>query len=102
MDQRPQCPHCRASLRVSQLVNCRFIADLSTVSRVTPLQTHCTKHTLSGTQRKQLRVHEIRVVLCYQLTARGHLLVGGQCILLLNQKFARLDVEQEWYCELVL
>jgi hypothetical protein len=34
MDQRPQCPHCRASLRVSQLVNCRFIADLSTVSVV--------------------------------------------------------------------
>lgn len=29
LTQRQQCPHCRSSLRVSQLVNCRFVADIS-------------------------------------------------------------------------
>lgn len=28
-EQKPQCPHCRASLRVSQLVNCRFVGEIT-------------------------------------------------------------------------
>jgi hypothetical protein len=32
VEQRPQCPHCRASLHVEQLVQCRFVAEVSSVS----------------------------------------------------------------------
>ena len=28
-EQRPQCPHCRSPLRASNLVNCRFVAEIS-------------------------------------------------------------------------
>lgn len=28
-EQRAECPHCRASLHISQLVNCRFVAEVS-------------------------------------------------------------------------
>ena len=30
-EQKSQCPHCRAPLRVSQLVNCRFVSEITTV-----------------------------------------------------------------------
>ena len=30
-EQKSQCPHCRCSLKVSQLVNCRFVSDLFSV-----------------------------------------------------------------------
>lgn len=30
-EQKSQCPHCRASLRVSQLVNCRFVSEITSV-----------------------------------------------------------------------
>ncbi|EFJ12309.1 hypothetical protein SELMODRAFT_425390 [Selaginella moellendorffii] len=29
-DQKPECPHCRASLSVSQLVGCKFISEITT------------------------------------------------------------------------
>lgn len=28
-EQKAQCPHCRSSLRVSQLVNCRFVGEIT-------------------------------------------------------------------------
>jgi len=31
MDQKSECPHCRAPLLVSQLVSCRFISEISLV-----------------------------------------------------------------------
>ena len=30
-EQKSQCPHCRAPLRVSQLVNCRFVTEITSV-----------------------------------------------------------------------
>eukprot|EP00002_Diphylleia_rotans_P023896 TRINITY_DN4707_c0_g2_i2.p1 TRINITY_DN4707_c0_g2~~TRINITY_DN4707_c0_g2_i2.p1 ORF type:complete len:931 (-),score=180.40 TRINITY_DN4707_c0_g2_i2:331-3123(-) len=40
-EQRPQCPHCRCPLRVSQLVNCRFVAELSAeLDKLQTIQKH--------------------------------------------------------------
>jgi len=30
-EQKSQCPHCRCPLRTSQLVNCRFVSEISSV-----------------------------------------------------------------------
>lgn len=30
-EQKSQCPHCRAPLKVSQLVNCRFVTEITSV-----------------------------------------------------------------------
>jgi tripartite motif-containing protein 37 len=30
-EQKPQCPHCRSPLRISQLVNCRFVSEITLV-----------------------------------------------------------------------
>ena len=30
-EQKSECPHCRAPLRISKLVNCRFISEIRTV-----------------------------------------------------------------------
>eukprot|EP01017_Pseudomicrothorax_dubius_P013644 TRINITY_DN1608_c0_g1_i16.p1 TRINITY_DN1608_c0_g1~~TRINITY_DN1608_c0_g1_i16.p1 ORF type:complete len:523 (-),score=83.52 TRINITY_DN1608_c0_g1_i16:1073-2641(-) len=37
-EQKAQCPHCRTSLRVSQLVNCRFVSEISNVLESIPLK----------------------------------------------------------------
>ena len=28
-EQRPQCPHCRASLHIHELVNCRWVEEVT-------------------------------------------------------------------------
>ena len=30
-EQKSECPHCRAPLRISNLVNCRFLSDIRSV-----------------------------------------------------------------------
>jgi tripartite motif-containing protein 37 len=51
MDQKSECPHCRAPLLVSQLVSCRFISEISLeVEKIqgklgdNPLEKYCSTH----------------------------------------------------------
>lgn len=37
-EQKSQCPHCRAPLRVSQLVNCRFVTEITSVAPISNFQ----------------------------------------------------------------
>ena len=60
-EQRPQCPHCRAPLRVSKLVKCRFVNELSEdVAKISQHEVEVDRRAKQARRRRRTTSHSSR------------------------------------------